>query len=300
MWSPWPSRPRQPRPARRWPPERGQPAHPVRGRPPARARQAGRHRRPPDLQASDRHAMNALLWHARAWPRPAAAVAADPARQAHLRHRRRREDRRRSCGAAAVRGPEREGLSGRGVRTGEHRSRGDRLAARPRCHGPSESGGVGVRTRRGGVASLTRFERLARVPAARVGLSLLRCRLVTGRTHQIRVHLAARGWPIVGDPTYGEPRWSQVADPALAAALRAFPRQALHAWRVALTHPVTGERLQIDAPVPLDLAELLSASGLAPLFRTALARRYRRSRPVSSCSGGPTLLLILEPTCRRC
>ena len=124
-----------------------------------------------------------------------------------------------------------------------------------------------------GASSLTMFERLARVPAARAGLSLLRCRLATGRTHQIRVHLAARGWPIVGDPTYGEPRWSRIDDPALAATLRAFPRQALHAWRVTLTHPATGERVQIEAPVPQDVAELLTASGLAPLFRAALAHR---------------------------
>ena len=59
-----------------------------------------------------------------------------------------------------------------------------------------------------GAPSLTRFERLARVAAPAAGLSLLRCRLVTGRTHQIRVDLASRGWPLVGDPTYGEPRWS--------------------------------------------------------------------------------------------
>ncbi len=74
-----------------------------------------------------------------------------------------------------------------------------------------------------GAESLTRFVRLARAPAPRVGLSLLRCRLATGRTHQIRVHLAARGWPLVGDPMYGEPRWSDVDDPELAATLRRFP-----------------------------------------------------------------------------
>jgi len=113
-----------------------------------------------------------------------------------------------------------------------------------------------------GAHSLTRFERLARVPAPGAGLSLLRCRLATGRTHQIRVHLAARGWPIVGDPAYGEPRWSQIADAPLAAALRAFPRQALHAWRVAVTHPVTRERLVFEAPVPRDLAELMNQAGL--------------------------------------
>jgi 23S rRNA pseudouridine1911/1915/1917 synthase len=115
-----------------------------------------------------------------------------------------------------------------------------------------------------GAPSLTRFERIARVAAPPAGLSLLRCRLVTGRTHQIRVHLAARGWPMVGDPTYGEPRWSRIDDPTLAAALRAFPRQALHAWRLALTHPFTRERLLIEAPLPLDIEGLLNTSGLSP------------------------------------
>jgi 23S rRNA pseudouridine1911/1915/1917 synthase len=123
-----------------------------------------------------------------------------------------------------------------------------------------------------GASSLTLFERLARVAAPRVGLSILRCRLTTGRTHQIRVHLAARGWPVVGDPAYGEPRWSQVADPGLAAALLAFPRQALHAWRVAVTHPVTHDRLLLEAPVPRDFEGLLTASGLSPPFRSAVQR----------------------------
>jgi 23S rRNA pseudouridine1911/1915/1917 synthase len=113
-----------------------------------------------------------------------------------------------------------------------------------------------------GMVSLTRFERLAYVEAPDAGLSLLRCRLVTGRRHQIRVHLAARGWPIVGDAAYGEPRWSNIADPSLAAALRAFPRQALHAQRAAFTHPATGERLTIDAPIPPDFGDLLEQCGL--------------------------------------
>ena len=120
-----------------------------------------------------------------------------------------------------------------------------------------------------GAPSLTRFERLAVVPAPRAGLALLRCQLETGRTHQIRVHLAARGWPIVGDPTYGEPRWSEVTDAALKAALQAFQRQALHAWRAAFTHPVTGERVSIEAPVPDDLHALLTASGLLSGLRSA-------------------------------
>ena len=61
-----------------------------------------------------------------------------------------------------------------------------------------------------GAESLTRFVRLARAKAPACGLSVLRCRLVTGRRHQIRVHLASRGWPIVGDPKYGEPRWKEI------------------------------------------------------------------------------------------
>jgi 23S rRNA pseudouridine1911/1915/1917 synthase len=108
-----------------------------------------------------------------------------------------------------------------------------------------------------GAASLTRFVRLDRVAAPGPGLSLLRCRLVTGRRHQIRVHLASHGWPLVGDRTYGELHWRHVDDPALAAALERFPRQALHAWRVVFLHPTTGRRTVIDAPLPSDFEELL-------------------------------------------
>ena len=132
-----------------------------------------------------------------------------------------------------------------------------------------------------GAASLTRFERIAHVAAPRVGLSLLRCRLVTGRRHQIRVHLAARGWPIVGDPIYGEPalspvegrRWSGIMDVELAGAVRAFPRQALHASRVAFIHPFTRARVVIEAPLPRDFEDLLTAANLhehdAPAWRDA-------------------------------
>ena len=123
-----------------------------------------------------------------------------------------------------------------------------------------------------GAESLTRFERLARVAAPLAGLSLVRCKLVTGRSHQIRVHLATRGWPVVGDPVYGEPRWSQISDPVLAAALRTFPRQALHAWRLALTHPVTRARLLLEAPIPRDLGALLTVTGLSVIRLEGLRR----------------------------
>jgi 23S rRNA pseudouridine1911/1915/1917 synthase len=118
-----------------------------------------------------------------------------------------------------------------------------------------------------GAPSVTRFERIGRAAGPRGGVSLLRCRLVTGRTHQIRVHVAARGWPIVGDPVYGSPRWKEISDPQLSAALRSFPRQALHAWRVAFVHPITHQRLLIEAPVPADLAGLMALARLGPHMR---------------------------------
>ena len=92
-----------------------------------------------------------------------------------------------------------------------------------------------------------------------LGLTLLRCRLVTGRTHQIRVHLAAAGMPVVGDPVYGRPRYDRVRDPELARRLKDFPRQALHAERIGLRHPESNEELEIVAPVPADLSALIAA-----------------------------------------
>ncbi len=92
-----------------------------------------------------------------------------------------------------------------------------------------------------------------------LGLTLLRCRLVTGRTHQIRVHLAAAGMPVVGDPAYGRPRYDRVGDPELRRRLTDFPRQALHAERIGLRHPESNEDLEIVAPVPADLADLIAA-----------------------------------------
>ena len=90
--------------------------------------------------------------------------------------------------------------------------------------------------------------------------TLARVRLETGRTHQIRVHLAHVGYPIVGDPVYGgRRRLPPGATPELKTALEGFARQALHAARLTLTHPKSGKRVSFDAPLPADLAGLLDA-----------------------------------------
>ena len=90
--------------------------------------------------------------------------------------------------------------------------------------------------------------------------ALLQCELESGRTHQIRVHMAHAGWPLVGDPLYGRGlRLPRGATPALADALRGFKRQALHAEHLAFAHPVTGEVLAFRAEPPRDFLDLLDA-----------------------------------------
>jgi len=84
--------------------------------------------------------------------------------------------------------------------------------------------------------------------------------LQTGRTHQIRVHLAHIGHPVVGDPVYGaRRRYPPGASAALRATLDGFGRQALHAAQLALTHPVTGATLSWEAPLPEDMRALIAA-----------------------------------------
>jgi 23S rRNA pseudouridine1911/1915/1917 synthase len=83
--------------------------------------------------------------------------------------------------------------------------------------------------------------------------ALIECRLLTGRTHQIRVHLAHRGHPLVGDPVYGG-RGGR----AVLRRIGAFPRQALHARHLGFTHPASGEALSFDSGLPDDMAGLLS------------------------------------------
>ncbi len=90
------------------------------------------------------------------------------------------------------------------------------------------------------------------------GHTLVRAELETGRTHQIRVHLDHIGYPLVGDPVYGtRRRIPKAAGPELIAALDAFKRQALHATKLALEHPLTGKKLEWEAPMPPDMESLL-------------------------------------------
>lgn len=102
-----------------------------------------------------------------------------------------------------------------------------------------------------------------RTLAAAAGIALVELDLLTGRTHQIRVHLKHLGHPLVGDPVYGEARWKGLPRP-VQAPLRDFPRPALHAWKLAFRHPKTGELLRFEAVVPEDVRGLWSEVTLAP------------------------------------
>ena len=114
----------------------------------------------------------------------------------------------------------------------------------------------------GGLASLTRFQRLDQVEVPGCTVALMQCQLVTGRMHQVRVHMAASGWPLVGDPKYGEPRWQSADEGTRREALCGFPRQALHAWRLSFAHPFTRKRVDVEAPLPDDMRQLIAACGL--------------------------------------
>jgi 23S rRNA pseudouridine1911/1915/1917 synthase len=83
---------------------------------------------------------------------------------------------------------------------------------------------------------------------------LLECRLATGRTHQIRVHLTHIGHPLIGDQTSGRIRAS-----GLPEAARHFPRQALHAYLIGFNHPVSDEYLEFSSPLPADMVALIAA-----------------------------------------
>ncbi|MGH8259398.1 MAG: RluA family pseudouridine synthase, partial [Steroidobacteraceae bacterium] len=90
--------------------------------------------------------------------------------------------------------------------------------------------------------------------------TLVEAQLETGRTHQIRVHLAHSGYPVLGDPVYGgRRRIPPASGPALIAALASIRRQALHAARLELAHPRTGAVMSWEAPMPADMQAVLAA-----------------------------------------
>jgi len=107
----------------------------------------------------------------------------------------------------------------------------------------------------GGRHAVTHYT-VARVfgPQERPLAARVACRLETGRTHQIRVHLASKGAPCLGDPTYGSGSPSQPVKAAIAEA--GLKRQALHAAVLGFVHPITGERLRFESPLPADMARL--------------------------------------------
>jgi 23S rRNA pseudouridine1911/1915/1917 synthase len=98
-----------------------------------------------------------------------------------------------------------------------------------------------------GVPAITHYESIEQFG---LRASLLTCRLETGRTHQIRIHLAEIKHPVVGDPIYGRigPRRFHIP----------FPRQALHAQALGFVHPITGQALRIEAPLPTDMKDLIA------------------------------------------
>jgi 23S rRNA pseudouridine1911/1915/1917 synthase len=103
--------------------------------------------------------------------------------------------------------------------------------------------------------AVTHFRRIASGSLSGRPVSLMRCQLETGRTHQIRVHMQSTGYPLVGDTLYGKPH--------LALA---FPRQALHAFQLGLIHPDSGKSCDWNASLPRDFTELLAQAGIsAPL-----------------------------------
>ena len=112
----------------------------------------------------------------------------------------------------------------------------------------------------GGKAALTRY---ATMRVWHGGVALLECRLATGRTHQIRVHLGASGHPVVGDPVYLRrvPAAARLVPEPARSRLLDFPRQALHAARLGFRHPRTGEALSFETPVPADFAALVAGLG---------------------------------------
>jgi 23S rRNA pseudouridine1911/1915/1917 synthase len=111
----------------------------------------------------------------------------------------------------------------------------------------------------GGKHAVTHYRTLKRFGAADSPVaSLVECKLETGRTHQIRVHMTSLGHPLLGDAIYGRPtRHGRGLTPEQKNTLQSFPRQALHATVIGFIHPVTGNPLKFEAGYPSDILELL-------------------------------------------
>ncbi|MFQ5567930.1 MAG: RluA family pseudouridine synthase, partial [Paracoccaceae bacterium] len=109
---------------------------------------------------------------------------------------------------------------------------------------------------RGGKPALTRYAVLQPLASA---AALIECRLATGRTHQIRVHLAAIGHPVIGDPVYAGNKQARLRPLKARAreAVEGLKRQALHAHRLGFTHPATAERLEFDSELARDIKPLI-------------------------------------------
>ncbi|WP_321965109.1 RluA family pseudouridine synthase [Paraburkholderia sp. J7] len=122
---------------------------------------------------------------------------------------------------------------------------------------PRERTRMAVMKGASGKPARTHFRRIDKTLWHNQPISAIHCDLETGRTHQIRVHCAHIGHPLLGDPVYGHARGKR----SVAALPDGFARQALHAWRLGLVHPVTGRAMQWRAEVPDDLDALIEALG---------------------------------------
>ncbi|MBW9104045.1 RluA family pseudouridine synthase [Paraburkholderia phenoliruptrix] len=123
---------------------------------------------------------------------------------------------------------------------------------------PRERTRMAVVTGASGKPARTHFRRVDTAIWQRQPVTAIHCDLETGRTHQIRVHCAHIGHPLLGDPVYGRARGKRSVTPLPGE----FARQALHAWRLGLIHPKTGRSMQWRADVPEDMAALSAALGL--------------------------------------
>ena len=110
---------------------------------------------------------------------------------------------------------------------------------------------MAVSTSLGAKPAITHYTRVAEGMLDRRPVSLVQCRLETGRTHQIRVHMLSIGFGLVGDSVYGKTHLSPV-----------FHRQALQARRLGLVHPATGEQCEWVVPLAADFAELIAKAGI--------------------------------------